>query len=97
MQEDAEEIPDIVSAVLSEAFCAISTLQQEGVSRCDSGKPESRRTLHALGVRVSLAAALVAALFYGLYTGELRMGTNAPWHVQTHPEQRQPAPAETTP
>ena len=63
----------------------------------DSGQPESRRTLHALGVRVSLAAALVAAVFYGLYTGELRMGSNAPWHGQTHPEQRQPAPAETTP
>jgi len=46
----------------------------------DSDKPESRRTLHALGVRVTLAAALVATIFYGLYTGQLRMGTNAPWH-----------------
>jgi hypothetical protein len=63
----------------------------------DSGKPESRRTLNALGVRVSLAAALVAAVAYGLFTGELQMGSNAPWHSQTHPEQRQPAPAETTP
>ena len=48
----------------------------------DSDKPESRRTLHALGVRVTLAAALVGTIFYGLYTGQLRMGTNAPWHGQ---------------
>ncbi len=50
----------------------------------DSEKPESRRTLHALGVRVSLAAALLCTIFYGLYTGQLRMGTNAPWHGQQH-------------
>ncbi len=46
----------------------------------DSNKPDSRRTLHALGVRVTLAAALLGTIFYGLYTGQLRMGTNAPWH-----------------
>ena len=46
----------------------------------DSDKPESRRTLHALGLRITLAAALLATVFYGIYTGQLRMGTNAPWH-----------------
>jgi len=46
----------------------------------DSDRPESRRTLHALGVRVTLAAALLAAIFYGFSTGQLRMGSNAPWH-----------------
>lgn len=51
----------------------------------DSEKPESRRTLHALGVRITLAVALVSTIFYGLYTGQLRMGTNAPWHSQQHP------------
>ncbi|MGE0625078.1 MAG: twin transmembrane helix small protein [Pseudomonadales bacterium] len=55
----------------------------------DSDKPDSRRTLHALGVRITLAAALLGTIFYGLYTGQLRMGTNAPWHGATH------APAET--
>ena len=52
----------------------------------DSGRPDSRRTLHALGVRVTLAAALLATIFYGLYTGQLRMGTNAPWHGATSTE-----------
>ena len=31
----------------------------------DSDKPKSRRTLHALGVRVTLAIALVSTIFYG--------------------------------
>jgi hypothetical protein len=46
----------------------------------DSDRPESRRTLHSLGVRVTLAVALLGTIFYGLQTGQLRMGTNAPWH-----------------
>lgn len=46
----------------------------------DAEKPESRRTLHALGIRITLAAALLASIGYGFYTGELRLGTNAPWH-----------------
>jgi len=46
----------------------------------DAEKPDSRRTLHALGVRITLAAALLASIGYGFYTGELRLGTSAPWH-----------------
>ena len=46
----------------------------------DADRPESRRTLHALGVRITLAAALLASIGYGFYTGELRLGTSAPWH-----------------
>ena len=46
----------------------------------DSDRADSKRTLYALGVRVSLAALLLATIFYGFYTGELRLGTNAPWH-----------------
>lgn len=49
----------------------------------DSDRPESRRTLHALGVRISLAAALLGTIFYGLHTGQLQMGSNAPWHGRT--------------
>lgn len=52
----------------------------------DSDRSDSRRTLYALGVRISLAAALLSAVLYGLYTGELRMGTNAPWHADRHTE-----------
>ncbi len=46
----------------------------------DSERLDSKRTLYALGIRVSLAAALLVTLFYGFYTGQLRIGTNAPWH-----------------
>jgi hypothetical protein len=56
----------------------------------DAEKTDSRRTLHALGVRVTLAAALLATMFYGFYTGQLRMGTNAPWHSEA--AATQPAP-----
>jgi flagellar basal body-associated protein FliL len=54
----------------------------------DADRTDSRRTLHALGIRVTLAAALLATVFYGFYTGQLRLGTNAPWHqeaAQTQP------------
>lgn len=44
----------------------------------DTDKPASRRTLHALGVRIGLAIALVALVGYGLYSGELTV--RAPWH-----------------
>jgi uncharacterized protein YneF (UPF0154 family) len=44
----------------------------------DSEKKDSKRTLHALGVRITLAVALIATISYGLYTGELAI--NAPWH-----------------
>lgn len=46
----------------------------------DGDRRDSRRTLYALGVRISLAAALLASVFYGLYTGELEFGASAPWH-----------------
>ena len=49
----------------------------------DSEDPKSRRLLHALGVRVTLATLLLGTIFYGFYTGQLRMGTNAPWHDRT--------------
>jgi len=44
----------------------------------DSDKKNSKRTLHALGVRITLAAALIVTVWYGIYTGEL--GVNSPWH-----------------
>ena len=31
------------------------------------------------------AALLLATIFYGFYTGELRLGTNAPWHDREGP------------
>jgi len=44
----------------------------------DSDKPDSKRTLHALGVRITLACLLVLTICYGIFTGQL--GMNAPWH-----------------
>ncbi len=61
----------------------------------DSEDPKSRRLLHALGVRVTLATLLLGTIFYGFYTGQLRMGTNAPWHDRTaeaSPEAPRPSP-----
>jgi|TARA_B100000768_G_scaffold178652_1_gene194802 hypothetical protein len=46
----------------------------------DTDKPDSRRLWYALGVRVTFATLLILAIGYGFYTGELRMGINAPWH-----------------
>jgi len=39
---------------------------------------ESKRTLYALGVRVTLAVLLMACIVYGVLSGQL--GLNAPWH-----------------
>jgi hypothetical protein len=39
---------------------------------------ESKRTLYALGARVTLATLLVLCIVYGVMTGELAL--NAPWH-----------------
>ena len=50
----------------------------------DSGVNESRRTLYALGIRISFATALLITVAYGFYTGQLRLGTNAPWHAERH-------------
>jgi hypothetical protein len=39
---------------------------------------QSKRTLYALGVRITLAAALLGLVYYGLETGKLTL--LAPWH-----------------
>ena len=52
----------------------------------DTEQPDSKRTLYALGVRITLAGLLLSAIAYGFYTGELRMGVNAPWHAQATSE-----------
>lgn len=58
----------------------------------DSDRQDSKRTLYALGVRITLAAALLITVLYGFYSGQLRMGTHAPWH-DAGTEQQEPAPA----
>lgn len=46
----------------------------------DMGVAHSKRTLYALGVRITLAALLVFCLWYGYYSGIL--SNTAPWAGQ---------------
>lgn len=46
----------------------------------DMGAPESKRTLYALGVRITLAALLLLCIGYGFYSGVL--DNTAPWAGQ---------------
>lgn len=39
---------------------------------------ETKRTMYALGVRVTLVTLLMISIIYGVLSGEL--GLNAPWH-----------------
>ena len=43
----------------------------------DINVSSSRRTLYALGIRITLAVALLAVIAWGLQTG--RLGNSAPW------------------
>ncbi|AMX01216.1 DUF2909 domain-containing protein [Microbulbifer thermotolerans] len=43
----------------------------------DMGAPESKRTLYALGIRITLAALLLLAIWYGFDSGLL--SNTAPW------------------
>ena len=43
----------------------------------DAGVPDSKRTLYALGIRITLAAIMMALVFYGFYSGILT--SQAPW------------------
>jgi len=47
----------------------------------DSEVPESKRVLYALGIRITLAVALIAVIIHGAYTGKI--GNHAPWDVPT--------------
>ncbi|MCZ6828742.1 MAG: DUF2909 domain-containing protein [Gammaproteobacteria bacterium] len=51
----------------------------------DQGDKNKRRTLHSLGVRVSLAVCLMLLIIYGVATGQL--SSQAPWEapVKTAP------------
>lgn len=43
----------------------------------DMGVSESKRSLYALGVRITLAASLMGVIAYGINSGQL--GNTAPW------------------
>ncbi|MBT8140496.1 MAG: DUF2909 domain-containing protein [Gammaproteobacteria bacterium] len=42
----------------------------------------TRRTMHSLGVRITLAAALMATIVYGFWSGQL--GVGAPWDARKY-------------
>lgn len=52
----------------------------------DQGDKNKRRTLHSLGVRVTIAVSLMATVVYGVWSGQIR--SQAPWE---QPRVTQPA------
>ena len=48
-----------------------------------------KRTLYALGVRITLAALLVGTIVYGFASGKLK--STAPWDKQLHPQNTAPS------
>jgi len=46
----------------------------------DLSENESKRALYALGIRITLAVALMSSIAYGLHTGQL--GSRAPWDMR---------------
>ena len=46
----------------------------------DAGVPKSKRTLYALGIRITLAALMMICVGYGFYSGILT--DSAPWDQQ---------------
>lgn len=54
----------------------------------DINVPNSKRTLYALGIRVTLAISLMAVIAYGLHTGQLT--STAPWDHQPPAPQTEP-------
>jgi len=49
----------------------------------DQGDKSQRRTFHSLGVRLGLAASLMALIIYGVATGKL--GHRNPWDAGPRP------------
>ena len=49
----------------------------------DQGDKNRRRTFHSLGVRLSLASALLLVIIYGIATGQL--GNRNPWDAGPQP------------
>ena len=45
---------------------------------------QRKRTFYALGVRITLAATLLATIVYGFVSGKL--ASTAPWDRQLHPQ-----------
>ena len=55
----------------------------------DQGDKNKRRTFHSLGVRLTLAAALLGVIIYGVATGQL--GHRNPWDAGPIPMGAEPS------
>lgn len=66
----------LIAVILSLTSGAVFFFKDQG---------ESKRTLYALGVRITLAVLLILCIVWGILSGELSI--EAPWHP--------PAPAAT--
>lgn len=58
----------------------------------DQGDKTKRRTFHSLGVRLGLAASLMAVIIYGVATGQL--GHRNPWDAGPKPQPPQESSAD---
>ena len=56
----------------------------------DQGDPNKRRLVNSLGVRVSLAVALMVLIVYGVSSG--RLSSQAPWERHRVPTAETPTP-----
>lgn len=54
----------------------------------DQGDKSRRRTFHSLGVRLTLAIALMSVIIYGVATGQL--GNRNPWDPGPRPAVQKP-------
>ena len=59
----------------------------------DQGDKDKRRTLHSLGVRLALAASLMAVIIYGVATGQL--GHRNPWDAGPKPQPPRDNPSKS--
>jgi hypothetical protein len=61
----------------------------------DQGDKDKRRTFHSLGVRLAIAAALMALIIYGLASG--RLGHLNPWDAARIPPTTQESTSGNNP
>jgi hypothetical protein len=59
----------------------------------DQGDKSKRRTFHSLGVRLGLAAGLMAIIIYGVATGQL--GHRNPWDAGPKSQTSQDSPSSS--
>lgn len=70
-------------------FCLLLSLTTGLVFLLKDVGSSRRRTMYALGVRVTIASALLLTIGWGFWSG--RLNSTAPWDRQLHPEQVAPA------